>query len=397
MEEERIMNEHVGGCHNVTAALSNVLAAKGVKSPHDDKPFSEHMLLGIGGGLGAGYILWEFKQHESATIVLGFRNRWNYNVDFLTNLCNRIGINPTIHETSGKKTAADYLQTVLDSGEPCLAWVDKAHLPYQHLPEALKGYNSHTVGIHGQKDGQIVVDDLAAGPFMVLPEDFAAARGRIPSDKNRLMLVDTPSRIDLKAAVSAGIQDCLEHLGRDSESFSLPVYKKWAKLITDRRNKKGWHVVFKERKGLYSTLRSIYEGIEHDSTEGYALREMYADFLEDASKILDNPALMRAAAQYHHAARAWDNLAEAALPDGVAALKQTKDLMTRRYEQYWHRDLDGVRETSADLEIMQANYDPAFPMNDEQVDSLFNNLQDKLMLVYDAEVEALETLRQAVS
>ncbi len=69
-------NTSCGGKHPNTAALKNVLAAQEVKAPHPNKPFGEAMLLGIGGGLGAGYILWEFKQHESAIIVLGFRNRF---------------------------------------------------------------------------------------------------------------------------------------------------------------------------------------------------------------------------------------------------------------------------------------------------------------------------------
>ena len=36
------------------------------------------MVLGVGGGLGAGYILWEFEAHHTPTLVLGFRNQWQY-------------------------------------------------------------------------------------------------------------------------------------------------------------------------------------------------------------------------------------------------------------------------------------------------------------------------------
>jgi hypothetical protein len=60
---------HIGGINPITAPLRNVLAVQGLD-------LSEAMLLGISGGLGAGYILWEF--NSRAIIVLGFRNRWNY-------------------------------------------------------------------------------------------------------------------------------------------------------------------------------------------------------------------------------------------------------------------------------------------------------------------------------
>src|SRR5690606_8666641 len=116
------------------------------------------------------------------------------------------------------------------------------------------------------------------------------------------MLLEPSGQPDLRAAIRAGIADCVEHLGRDSESFSLPVYKKWAKMMTDTRNKKGWPVVFKDRKGLYITLRSVFEGIVLDDTEGAGLRLLYADFLDEAALLLDTPALSEAAARYRQAA-----------------------------------------------------------------------------------------------
>src|SRR3712207_4746463 len=47
-----------GGTHPETAALANTLANAGVTV--DGGPMTEELILGVGGGLGAGYILWEF-------------------------------------------------------------------------------------------------------------------------------------------------------------------------------------------------------------------------------------------------------------------------------------------------------------------------------------------------
>lgn len=58
-----------GGLHPETAALANVLANIGVPSGLTGRPLTEAAILGIGGGLGAGYILWEFKSHREAILT----------------------------------------------------------------------------------------------------------------------------------------------------------------------------------------------------------------------------------------------------------------------------------------------------------------------------------------
>ena len=70
-----------GGLHPETATLANVLANQGVVSGMTGEPLTEAAILGIGGGLGAGYILWEFKRHGSPVLTLGFRNQWQYPCD----------------------------------------------------------------------------------------------------------------------------------------------------------------------------------------------------------------------------------------------------------------------------------------------------------------------------
>jgi len=66
----------LGGVHPETAAVNNILAFHGVTAPHTGKPFTEALLLGIGGGLGSMFILWEFEKHDYPSIVLG-RNELN--------------------------------------------------------------------------------------------------------------------------------------------------------------------------------------------------------------------------------------------------------------------------------------------------------------------------------
>jgi len=378
------------GVHPNTSALMNVLAALGVTAPHTGKPFSEALLLGIGGGLGAGYILWEFKAHGSPNIVMGFSNRWNYAPEHLSTLCSRINTEPVLLEAGGVKAAAANLQSAIDEGVPVVVWVDKAHMPHQQLPESLKGYCIHLVGVYGEDGDSILVDDLTGSLFRVPKDVFAAGRARIGSDKNRILRVTPPKQIDLEAAVMAGINDHLEHLGRDSESFSLPVYKKWAKLLTDPKNKKGWPTVFQSRNGLYPTLRSIYEGVLLDGTDGAGLRGMYADFLDEAAGIMHNPALKEAAAAYRDVAAKWRAFGNAALSAAVFA--ETRDLMNQRYSLYQQGKQDEMRSVSARLENLMGEFNTDFPLDDAAVNALFAELQDHLEGIYEGEVAARDQL-----
>ncbi|MBC8100217.1 MAG: DUF4872 domain-containing protein [Armatimonadetes bacterium] len=388
-----------GGSHSLTAALTNLLANQGVKAPHTGAPYSEALVLGIGGGLGAGYILWEFKAHDSAKIVMGFRNRWNYPVEYLTNLATRINAKLTLQETGSMKAAAANLWEALARDVPCMLWIDKAHLPHQYLPEAQKGYNSQVVGAYGWDAGEqaLLVDDLGDSLFSVPKSVLTDGRKRIGSDKNRTILVNAPVNPDLQAAVLAGIQDCVEHLGRDSESFSLPVYDKWAKLMTNPKNPKSWAVVFKERIGLYETLRSVYEGIILNDTEGCGLRGLYAQFLDEAATILANPALQTAATAYREAAEIWGALADAALPEKVEVFAQTRALLHRRYALLKAGQSAELAAVTAQLDTLQDALKRDFPLNTANTNALFEAMQAQLNSLYWREKAALELLREAVA
>jgi hypothetical protein len=69
-----------GGLHPDTSAIANVLANTGVLVGDDGRLPSEAAILLAGGGIGAGYILWEWAGHKRV-VVLGFRNQLAAAVD----------------------------------------------------------------------------------------------------------------------------------------------------------------------------------------------------------------------------------------------------------------------------------------------------------------------------
>lgn len=388
------MTTKLGGYHDLTATLKNALTAMGVTAPHTGQPFTEAMLLGIGGGLGAGYILWEFKSHGAGSLVIAFSNLWNYTVRHMTNMCERINVQITVQETSGVKAAKANFDAAVAVGKPFLVAVDKASLPYQQLPESLKGYGVWLVGVHGVENGDVLVDDLSEKLYRVPVDIFMAARNVIPSDKNRIIRIEAPTNIDIQAAINTGLADCIEYMSSGSETFALPVYKKWARMFTDTKNKKGWPVVFGERKGLFNALGSIYEGVILDDTEGCGLRGMYADFLIEAADVVNKPALKQVAQQYRALADLWVEFAESALPASVPELRNLRDLLRQRYQLLHEHQFDKMRPVSDQIEASRLKYNSDFPMRDG-VDDLFADLGQKISVIYDAEVAALEALKNA--
>ena len=254
-----------GGIHPDTSSLASVLANRGISNPTNNRPLSEAMILGVGGGLGAGYILWQFGKYDHPVVTIGFRNNSQYPDRWFRKTCRRLGVPIEIHETSGEKRAAGYLKDALTSGLPAIAYISIADLPYWHLPSEQSGIWGSTIVVYGQQSDRFLIDDRNLKPLSLADEDLSASRGRIPSYKNRLLVVD-PAAVELDndallAAVESGLADQVEHLSSKSDSFSLPAIAKWARMLTDERHPKGWGQAFVDGHGLVGALVSAHEGV----------------------------------------------------------------------------------------------------------------------------------------
>jgi hypothetical protein len=309
-----------GGVHPETATIAGVLANRGLLAPHTGEPLSEAMVLGVGGGLGAGYILWEFQEHARRVVVLGFRNAWQYPARWAEKICRRLRVPAAVHETGAARNAEAELLAAAGQGVPAIAWVDQQVIGHRHLPDALAGYGGYPLTVYGVDEQARValLDDRNRGRLTVPLDTLAAARARIPSYRRRLLLLDAPAaELDLdglRAAVAEGLAEQLEHLSQPSDSFSLPAFRKWARLLTDRRNAKAWPRVFADRGGLFDACVSIYDNVEPVGSWGGNLRGLYAEFLDEAAGLLGDDRLRPAAAAYSDLAARWHAVAEVALP-----------------------------------------------------------------------------------
>jgi len=323
-----------GGTHPDTAALANTLANAGVTA--GGKQVSEEVILGIGGGLGAGYILWQFTGHHPI-VTLGFRNQWQYPERWLVKTCSRLGIEATVCETSGHVTALRTLRQALSKDGPRpLVWIDAQEIGYWHFPERLSGRGGYPVVVTEERDGRFFIDDRNSAPLSIDEETMRAARGRVTSYRNRLVTFETPAEIPMHmvaGAIEAGLEDQVRHLGSDSDSFSLPAWRKWARMLTDTKHKKGWGNAFADQKGLFGVFLTIYESIESSGFGGGSLRDLYATFLDTAADLVDRPALRRVSDAYRDLDKQWVDLAERVAPSGEAPFSRARVLIDSLHEQ----------------------------------------------------------------
>ena len=287
---------------------------------------------------------------------------------------------------------------------PVIASVDLQSVGTWGQPDALSGYFGLVVVVFGRDaDGSYLVDDRGRNPFRVSPAVMAAARGRIGSFKHRIVgLRTTPGPIPadrLRAAMRAGLEDQVDHLRSPSDSFSLPAWRKWARLMTDERNAKAWPRVFADGHGLFGALLALLESVDGQvGPYGGHLRELYAASLDEAAIALDNPALGDAARAWRGVADQWEELADAAVPPDLDGAAEAVEAVETLHEAVMAGESGRSRvgAAAATAWAIRDRYADAFPLPPDRIAAILEDLGDRLGAIYQAEVDALDMTARAI-
>ncbi|HET7767324.1 MAG TPA: BtrH N-terminal domain-containing protein [Chloroflexota bacterium] len=392
-----------GGLHPESANIAHVLAHHGIRAMGGE-PVTEALVFGIGGGPGAGYILWEFKRHATATLVMGFHNSWQYPDRWHQKTLDRLGVKYLVDHTSGAAGAAKRLTELLAAGRPCIIRPDRYYMGYWRMPEYKEAQGGPDVVVYAERGDGVHVDDRNVSPLIVPRDKVDEARARVVSYKNSLYAIDPASgqipAETLRAAVRAGLADCVEHLSAASDSFSLPAWRKWARLLTDQKNAKAWPRVFAERKGgLAGALLSVWEDIMPAGGYGGHLRDLYAEFLDQAAVLVENPRLHAVAESFRGVSESWHRVAETALPDTVAPFARLRDLTVAVRQAIVDPAAVTAAEAdqaAADLWALREELDGEFPLGDAEVGELLAALSGAVEAVYTRETEAVAQLKEVV-
>ncbi len=399
---------HLPGNVPGTTALRILLTQHGVRAPHTGEPFSEAMLFGLAGGLGIGVFAFYYEKEDHASFFLAGRHQWHDDEAYLKDALARFGLHPVVQESGGAKAAAQQLRTMLDQYGPCVAWVDMAGLPHRAMPSEFSGGGYHIVLVYrvNESDGTALIGDLTDEPISISLEAFAAARARIKKQKNRVLaLAPLPKehqRPALAELVRIGLHSChhgLQHptLPGMKSNGKLEAIKVWGQRLHGSKDKESWERVFKPGPNLWRGLTWAYDCIENYGTGGGLCRPLFAEFFQEASAALKQPALAALGEQYAELGRQWSALAETCLPDDVPLMRQAKELYVRRSELLHDgAAAEEVRAVWGQLGELARQASTRFPLTEADSLALRAQLQTRVLALYEGEVAAQAALAKAL-
>ena len=369
------------GKHCETTALKRVLDYHGVS-------LSEEMLLGLGGGIG--FIYWYMKRMPCPFV--GTRN--GKVGEFLVNVGRRIGTDMTFVETSSSKKGYEELKTLLRDGEPAVVWGDMAYLPYFALPEVAH-FGGHVFVVFGldEERDEVHIYDRGMNPVGVSIADLAKARGsKFPPfpPKHRLLKIKYPSRAgNLEEGIKTGIRECCQSMLKPPiRNIGLLGMEKWLRLVVK------WPEQF-QGMNLLGALMNGFIYIEIGGTGGSAFRPMYARFLEEASSVIDQPALKEVAELMRESATVWSEIASGLLPDSCPNLKRMRELMwekNRLFEEQGPGALAAMQKINAKLDNLMGR-----AVKDlEEPPEFLSDVQQSILKCLNIEKKAFQELSSIV-
>lgn len=396
---------HRAGSIPAVAALRSLLTAGGVVDRQSGQPLSEAMLFGMAGGIGIGVFSFLYEKDDFASFFVGGRHLWHDDQAYLTAALERLGVEAEIRETGSARAADRDLRELVERG-PVIAWVDQGLLPHRATSDEMLGGGYYVVAVYAISDaGEAIVGDLADDPIAIPLETLTEARGRVRKFRHRLLSIrQTPASMDLRRAIGGGVVACKAGLdgegavARSRRNFSLEALADWADDLVGS-GARSWAHRFPRGHRAWTGLTMLYEFVELAGTGGGLCRPIFADFLTEAAKRIEEPRLTSLADDYRALGIAWSDLAAAALPDGAEELAKARDLMTERAElrNSSPQSIDRIAALGNELSSLGKKVASAFPLTDEAYRAFCQDLSERVRAIHAEEVRLSEALAVAVS
>ena len=386
-------------------ALQAALGYLDVRAPHTGQPFTEAMLFGLGGGLGFSYFVFEYKAARVKTLTLGTRITTleeSSRPQFLQTIGDRIGVPLRTIQSTHPASANRGVRQALAEGSPPIVWIDLSGPPYRFAPTA----EYAAAVIYAWKDDHILLAGRSRRPLPFRRKAFESARSSIGVPKARAVVVQRPDHApNLAVAVLESVRETRDQMARGIDvgsfrgNFGLAGLEKWANLLTDAKDRKGWPLFFPPGRDLVAALLAVFVQIELRGRGGGAFRALYADFLEEASEVGRRRRLKEAAEPFRLSSRAWRNLARAALPNSVPALRQLRELTAARealLARQGAQALEQADQLAEQARRLRRAAEEQFPMPPGDVADLLSDLRRRVLQIHALEAAALQALRAAL-
>lgn len=384
-----------------TASIRNALDYEGAIAPHTGEPYTEALLLGVSGGITFGYFTFHYDGYDPQVNLLT-RNTF----EPMQTIFERMGIAQDILQTTNPSKARQNIIQTLEEGHVPIIFPDMWSLPYNAL-STTEMYGGMPIVLFGYEPekGEALVSDRAYIPLTVPIDDLDKAMSRIKKDKHRLMILEHPDSSRLVSAVRAGIQDCIalmtEKPPRGSvTNFGLKALQHWANML-EKETKGTWAQAYPTGRPLLSVLISSYTFLSPAFGKTMqAERDTYADFLDEAATILNKPELTNVAIRYRVAGKAWHGLMCALLPEDVPMLKKAReyiDIKAESFIQNGNLAVDEMKRCEVQLAALKKQSETDFPMTSAEIADLRAEIRCHVLMVHDAEQDAVLALKTAMA
>lgn len=320
--------KHVAGRQPESATLRNVLIQRDACT---SDLCTEEILFGLGGGIGCAYFL--FDMHGGHPVYIGSRihAKEGDTPYFTLQMTEGWGATADVRHSSSPSAATKSLVKILNDGFTPIVWVEVTKLPYMFLSGNPLAY--HQVVVYGMEGDDVLVGDLGDSVIRMSMEELTEARNSNYAPKFRTVVIsEATAKPQLRETLSDRIRvTCSQMLeGLGIANFGLAALNKWGQMLTNTKNKKGWPNCFPGGPPLHCAMSSVFGQIELRGYGGSAFRGLYADFLDQAAGVLKKSALKKVAEQFRESEASWRAISDAALPDSIPLLKETREALTRR-------------------------------------------------------------------
>src|ERR1044072_2907635 len=221
------------------------------------------MLFGLGGGLGMAYFVFDLHGYHPIFIGPRYHASEADTPVFVMQMCEAWGATAELKHSSSSSAATKSLTKMLDDGFTPIVWVDHTKLPYMFLSGRPNMF--YTIVVYEKAGNEFVVGDLGQSVARMSVEELEEVRDAHYVPKFRSVTIkDVPAKPDIREMVTQRIQlSCTQMLeGLGIANFGLKAFKKWAEMLTNTKNKKGWSQCFAEGSALQRATCSVYVQIE---------------------------------------------------------------------------------------------------------------------------------------
>jgi hypothetical protein len=256
---------------------------------------NEPLAFGIGSGLYFGHLPFMKMNYMPVTT---FRSQPGL---IFIRTCKHLGIKYFRKSFSDPEQSMIELDKVLDSGTPVGLQVGVYNLPF-FPAEYRMHYNMHNMVVHGRDgDKYYIADSIVPGDHIMTRNELKRVRypkGDFNPKGRMYYITEIPKEVDYNTAVIKGIKKVIFEM---TPPFWM-VGVRGIRFLAGRLRK--WPVKLGE-KTASRYLGQLIMNQEEIGTGGCGYRYMFAAFMIEAAKILDDPKFLEFSKQVNDIATKW--------------------------------------------------------------------------------------------